>query len=103
MKPAEAKAFVEELREVQNIKYAPELILTNTKDGTKVEFIDPFSKSNPRVPVVTITDKEVITGDNTPLFGKSTDAQLSAMGQWSLVKGGMEGCRFLLSRGAFNP
>ncbi len=103
MNPAEAKAFVEELREVQNIKYAPELILTNTKDGTKVEFIDTYSTANRREQVATITDKEVITGDNTPLFRKSTDAQLSAMGHWAAVKGGMEGCRFLLKRSAFNP
>ncbi len=103
MKPAEAKAFVEELREVQNIKFAPELILTNTKDGTKVEFISTYSTVNRREHVATITDKEVITGDSTPLFQKSTDAQLAMIAQWTLMKGAYDATTFLARRSAFNP
>ncbi|MDP3509073.1 MAG: hypothetical protein Q8T09_13950 [Candidatus Melainabacteria bacterium] len=103
MKPAQAKAFVEQLRVAQNIKYAPELILTNTKSGTKVEFIDTLSKSNLREQVATITDKEVITEDNTPLFRRSTDAQLALMGQWVVMKGGFEAYKCLVRGSAFNP
>lgn len=103
MKPAEAKAFVEELRVVQNIKYAPELVLTNTNNGIGVEFIDTVSKPNSREHVATITDKEVITADHTPLFRRSTDAQLALMGQWTVMKGGFEAYKCLVRGSAFNP
>jgi hypothetical protein len=80
-----------------------QLVLTNTNSGTKVEFIDALSKPNSRAQVATITDKEVIIAERTPLFRRSTDAQLAVMGQWVLMKGGFEAYKCLVRGSAFNP
>jgi hypothetical protein len=103
MPPAEAKKFVEELKQVQNLKFAPELVLTTTGNETKVEFIDSHSKDNSRKQVATITDKQVIPEGQMLLIRKSTDAQLLAMAEWTAIKGAMEAYKCLVRGSAFNP
>ncbi len=87
MKPAEAKAFVEELEQAQKGNNVPEVLLTTDKDGTNVEILDRLSNPDQKLPVARITDLEVNTDTRKRLFANSREHQLSSMGTHAVMYG----------------
>ncbi len=87
MKPAEAKAFVEELKQVQKGKNVPEVLLSTTAEGIKVDVLDRMSSPNKILPVGKITESEVSTDTRRRFFADSREHQLATMGTAGIMYG----------------